>query len=288
MTTRSKTRISRRAFLIALRNVAAGYAMAGVGGYVYGTHLEANWLAVKRVVVPIRGLPDAAEGLRLVHLSDFHLHPVTQLDHIRKAIEVANGLKPDLILLTGDYVTDYAEAIFELAPVLGRLDANYGVFAILGNHDLWTDRAVVQRGLAEAGIPVLVNDGVTVPIGRGALHVAGLDDAWSGQPDLDRALRSCPAGVPAVLLAHEPDFADAYSQDPRVSLQLSGHSHGGQVRLPGLGALILPPYGKKYDYGLYRVRDMWLYTNPGLGLVVPGVRFNCRPEVTEITLVRGV
>ena len=84
---------------------------------------------------------------------------------------------------------------------------------------------------------------------------------------------------------HEPDFADEYALDGRVSLQLSGHSHGGQVRLPGLGALVLPRYAQKYDQGLYRVRDMWLYTNRGIGLIGPPVRFCCRPEVTEITLV---
>jgi predicted MPP superfamily phosphohydrolase len=277
-------RTSRRQFLKALRNVAAGYALAGAGAYVYGARLEANWLSVRRVTIPVRGLPAGADGLRLVQLSDFHLYPITQLDHLRRAVDEANRLRPDLVLLTGDYVTVSADHIFELAPVLAGLNAAHGVFAALGNHDLWTNAAVVRQGLEASGIPVLVNQGLALPFGREALYVAGLDDGWSGHPDLAAALARCPAGARCVVMMHEPDLADGLAADPRLALQLSGHSHGGQVRVPGLGALILPPLGRKYDYGLYRIGDMWLYTNPGLGASFPGLRLNCRPEVTEITL----
>ena len=117
------------------------------------------------------------------------------------------------------------------------------------------------------------------------IFLAGLDDGWSGQPDLNLALQNLSPGIPTILLMHEPDFADIFSKDKRVSLQLSGHTHGGQVRIPGLGAIVLPDYGKKYEQGLYRVKDMWLYTNRGIGVIWPAVRFNCRPEITEITLV---
>lgn len=281
------SRFSRRSFLKVLGNVAATYTVAGLGSCVYGSQLEANWLEVKRLSLAVRHLPAAAEGLRLVQLSDFHLQPITQLDHLRHAIALANSLDPDLTVLTGDYVTDRADDIRELAPALGELNARLGVFACLGNHDLWTDRALVTAQLEAAGLPVLVNRGVDLPVGAGTLRLAGLDDAWSGQPDLAAALAGCPAEAPALLLAHEPDFADLWSQDRRVAVQLSGHSHGGQVRLPGRGALALPPYGQKYDYGLYRVGGTWLYTNAGLGLATPGLRLNCRPEVTEITLVRA-
>lgn len=283
MTAPSRPRLSRRQFLTAARNVVAGYALAGAGAYLYGAHIESEWLAVRRLTLPVRGLPAAADGLRVVQLSDFHLRPVTEIGHIRRAVELANRLQPDLITLTGDYVTVQAEDIFDLAPALAQLNARLGVFASLGNHDLWTDRAVVTQGLREAGLPVLVNRGVTV----GGVYLAGLDDAWSGAPDLARALAGCPAGTPALLLAHEPDFADDWSRDSRVAVQLSGHSHGGQVRVPGLGAIITPLYGRKYDLGLYRVNSAWLYTNPGIGLATPGVRVNCRPEVTEITLTQG-
>lgn len=277
--------ITRRTVLQALRNMTIGSGLAALGGYGYSTLIEPDWLVVERVTIPINQLPTSIEGLRIVQLSDLHLHPVTQIEHIQAAVNTANTLKPDLVVLTGDFVLRSAESIFELAPVLAQLNATYGVFAILGNHDLWTDAAIVRQGLEEAGLPVLHNQGAALQIGRGSLYVAGLDDGWSGQPDLARALDGVTTDTPTILLMHEPDFADQFAHDPRVSLQLSGHSHGGQIRLPGIGALVLPTYGRKYDHGLYRVQNMWLYTNRGIGVIEPGVRFNCRPEVTEITLV---
>lgn len=118
------------------------------------------------------------------------------------------------------------------------------------------------------------------------IYLAGLDDIWSGRPDLQAALDQAPPNTPIILLAHEPDFADTASLDCRIVLQLSGHSHGGQVRLPGVGAPILPPLGRKYDQGLYKINDMWLYTTRGVGLGRIPIRINCSPEITEITLTR--
>jgi predicted MPP superfamily phosphohydrolase len=169
---------------------------------------------------------------------------------------------------------------------LASLNAKYGIFAVLGNHDLWTDAVVVRAGLEREGVPVLVNQGVTLSVGRDNIYLAGLDDAWSGQPDLSAALDGSATDIPVILLAHEPDVADISALDGRVSLQLSGHSHGGQVRLPGVGAPILPYLGQKYEQGVYRVNNMWVYTNRGLGVIPPPVRLNCPPEITEITLVR--
>jgi predicted MPP superfamily phosphohydrolase len=123
------------------------------------------------------------------------------------------------------------EAIFDLAPALANLEAKHGVYSILGNHDLWTEVEVVKTGLAEARLPLLVNEGLSLPVGNGALYLAGLDDGWSGEPDLPAALAGAPPAAPVVLLAHEPDLADDFSLDGRMALQLSGHSHGGQVRL---------------------------------------------------------
>jgi predicted MPP superfamily phosphohydrolase len=259
--------------------------VAGIGAYKYGTLLEAEWLSIKHVTIPIPRLKPLFKGFRIVQMSDFHLYPFTQIDHVANAVDEANRLKPDLVVLTGDFVLETADSIYELAPVLSRLDAKYGVFSILGNHDLWTNASVVRSGLEEVGLPVLYNSGISLSIGRDMINLAGLDAGWDGKPDLNLALRDLPPDIPTILLMHEPDFADTYSKDKRVSLQLSGHTHGGQVRIPILGAPVLPDYGKKYDSGLYRVNEMWLYTNRGIGVIGPPVRFNCRPEITEITLV---
>ena len=177
------------------------------------------------------------------------------------------------------------DSIFELASPLAGLDARHGLFAVLGNHDMWTKPSVITNALEYQGIQLMRNSGVTITQGGQELHLAGSDDAWSVYPDLKVTLADKPADAPAVLLMHEPDLADAVALDGRVALQLSGHSHGGQVRIPGIGPLVLPYLGEKYHYGLYQINQMWLYTTRGIGVIQPPVRFNCRPEVTEVTLV---
>jgi uncharacterized protein len=243
-------------------------------------------LAVDRLALPIRGLHPALDGFRIVQLSDFHLYPYTQIGFLRQAVEQATALQPDLIVLTGDYVTLDGEAIHELTPVLAHLNARQGVYAVLGNHDLWTSRRTIEAGFASERLPLLVNERVPITVGAGRLHLAGLDDGWSGQPDLQTALDGSPADEPVVLLVHEPDLFDHYVQDPRVALQLSGHSHGGQVRITGRKPRILPHLGRKYEQGLYQINDAWLYTNRGLGYTSVPWRINCPPEITEITLTR--
>jgi hypothetical protein len=266
--------ISRRNFLKTLGKMVMSGSLTVAGGYGYGTKIEPELLTIERVQVPLKHLKPALEGFRVVHLSDFHLHPHTKIELIQQAVTKTNQLQPDLIVLTGDYVQRGADSIYELAPVLAGLNAKYGVYPILGNHDLWTNVEVVRGGLQQAGLPVLVNQGLALNIGQTPLYLAGLDDCWSGQPDLALALKNLPAQALTILLAHEPDLADVFAQDSRIALQLSGHSHGGQVRLPGLGAPILPYLGKKYD------------TTRGVGVGGVPIRFNCPPEITEITLIR--
>ena len=278
-------KMNRRSFLKTLGRVAVGGGLALAGGYGYSTQIEPGLLTVEHVQIPLKNLKPALEGFKIVHMSDIHLHPFTQLEFVQKAVGMASALQPDLVVLSGDYVTKGADSIFELAPALAALNPTYGIFAALGNHDLWTNAAVIRTGLEQAGLPVLVNEGVALSVGKEILYLAGVDDSWSGRPDLELALAKLPAGAPAILLAHEPDLADTFALDGRVSLQLSGHSHGGQIRLPGLGAPILPPLGRKYDQGLFRVQDMWVYTTRGIGLTPVPIRLNCPPEITEITLV---
>jgi predicted MPP superfamily phosphohydrolase len=278
--------INRRGFLKALGQVIVGSGVTLGVGYVYGTQVEPERLTIERVQVPLKNLKPALEGFKIVQLSDLHLYPFTQLELIQEAVTQANSLKPDLIALTGDYVLEDAETIFELAPVLAALNARYGVFAILGNHDLWTNAATVYTGLEQAGLPVLINKGLSLNIGQATINLAGVDDGWSGAPDLKAALDNLPPDATTLLLAHEPDLADIFAEDGRVSLQLSGHSHGGQVRLPGVGALVLPYLGRKYDHGLNQVGDLWVYTNRGIGVINPPIRLNCPPEITEVTLIR--
>jgi uncharacterized protein len=158
------------------------------------------------------------------------------------------------------------------------------VVAILGNHDHWNDGKIVEGALHDRGIQVLRNRSLPLERGRSRIWIAGVDDALVQAADLTKTLHHVPASEAVVLLAHEPDFADYAARFP-VDLQLSGHTHGGQVRLPGIGALILPRLAEKYPEGLNQVGALQVYTNRGLGVINPPVRFNCPPEVTFVTLL---
>lgn len=159
------------------------------------------------------------------------------------------------------------------------------MLAVLGNHDCWNDAGIVAGSLKDRGITVLRNQAVAIERGRERIWIAGTGDAIVEDVDLPGALKPVPAGECTVLLAHEPDFAD-HAAGYDIDLQLSGHSHGGQVRLPGIGALILPELAKKYPEGLNRIRNLQLYTNRGLGVISPPVRLNCPPEITFLSLIR--
>ena len=276
---------SRRRFL----GLLAGGAVAGAA---IGTGLYARFGAIHRFVierhtVSVAGLPAALDGLRIAQLSDLHIDPYTGAPYLERAVAAVNALEPDLALLTGDFITDRADAIRDLAPLLAELRPRYGVYASLGNHDLWHGAPLIRRTLEAHGVPVLVNEGVTVAVRGARLYLAGIDSGWGGGPDMQQALRGHPQGVPVVALVHEPDLIDGLARDERITLQLSGHSHGGQIRLPGFGAPVLPYLGRRYDLGLYRVGPTWLYTNRGVGVGGVPLRLNCPAEIAEITLVRG-
>ena len=271
-------KMTRRRFVAAC---FTSLLVGGGGAGAYGTLLCPNDLVIERRQIRLPGLA----GLRVVVMSDFHLEPYTKLPLIERAVEKANALKPDLIVLPGDFITSNCEPMHDLAPALGKLKARLGVFATLGNHDCWHDWRLVLKTLEAAGIPVLENRGVTLRHGAQPFYLAGLKSAWGSNPVLADALAARPSRLPTIVSMHEPDYADHIAPTGQVDLQLSGHSHGGQVRLPVVGALSLPSWGRRYSYGLYQVRDLQVYTTRGIGTVGMPVRFLCPPEITEITLM---
>jgi predicted MPP superfamily phosphohydrolase len=277
--------INRREFL----QLAGGTAIAvGLGGAMagYAAVLEPNDLVVERRQIRLPRLPNAFDGFRIVLLTDFHLHPFTTAGLIRRTVEISNGLKPDLVLLGGDFVCAFAEAAQELGPILEGLDAKHGVFAVLGNYDHFRGARVVLDALRHSSIRVLMNEGVQLTAGRASIFLAGIDSVWAGWPDPRAAFLARRSEPVSLALVHEPDYFDELSKLVPLDLQLSGHTHGGQVRLPGLGAIVLPPWGQAYVEGLYRVGTSQIYTTRGIGMVGVPFRFNCPPEVTEITLLR--
>jgi predicted MPP superfamily phosphohydrolase len=282
--------LTRRKFLYTGGLLAAGTAVAGTTGFLESEHPE-----VTRIDIRMRRLPPAFDGFTIAQLSDFHYEKDFSIVPIRKGIELVNGLHPDLVVLTGDYVSvpmlDYhsgsarrfARNAGPCAELLSKLTAPFGTYAVLGNHDGASDPAYVMRALQGQGIPVLMNRSVPIEHGKARIWLTGIDDVLEGWPNLDAALKQVPRNEMTVLLAHEPDFADQI--DPaRVDLQLAGHSHGGQIWIPGIGAPWLPPLARKYPRGLYQVGKLTLYTNLGIGTIRMPIRLNCPPEVTLITL----
>lgn len=249
-------------------------------------------LIAREVVLP--RLPAVFDGFTIAQLSDFHYDENSAVP-IKAAIDIVNGLHPDVVVLTGDFVTvppfhrrfhsakRAAESAEPCADLLSHLRARLGIFSVLGNHDIESDPRRIALALDSRGLPVLRNR--SVPIERGGLRIwlSGLDDVWEGNPDIEMALRGVPGNELVVLLVHEPDFADEAAYYP-VDLQLSGHSHGGQIWLPGIGAPWLPQFARKYPRGMYRIGDLTLYTNMGLGTIRLPIRLNCTPEVTLFTL----
>ncbi len=235
--------------------------------------------------------PERMNGFTIALLSDFHYDPYFSIHPLRAAIPIVNGLRPDLIVLTGDFVSvsltgDGASAALAAVPcarLLREMTAPHGLWAVLGNHDAETDPRFVTRALQVESIHVLANQSVAIERDGARIWLTGVNDVISGGADLAHALRGVPSDEAVILLAHEPDFADEASRSP-IDLQLSGHSHGGQVRLPLLPPLYLPEMAKKYVLGSYQVGRLALYTNAGLGTVGIPVRLNCPPEITLLTL----
>lgn len=251
-----------------------GAALAG-----YAFLVEPDRLEVVRVDIHLPRLKTAAT---VGQLSDIHLGTPAASARAARAVQTLMSLSPDLIVLTGDFVS--SRVGLEDLPVLAPLRAPLGVYAVLGNHDHWLDPAGVEEALGKLGIRVLRNEGVRLEVGGHPLWVIGLDDMWNELSDLKAASRDIPAGDVRIALVHEPDFA-ASLPPGEVDLQLSGHTHGGQVCLPGRGPLLLPPLGHRFPSGLQWSGPTAVYTNRGLGTIRPHVRFHCRPEITLLRLL---
>lgn len=261
--------------------------MLGLYEYI---QYEMQWFQHNQIRLPLKGLPDEFDGLKLVHLSDLHFGPWISQERFSEVIGIVLQQHPDLIVITGDFID--RETPREIVPSyvdqMKLLNAELGVFAVLGNHDHWQDADLVHRMLAESGIRDLSNRVETLRRGESQLHLCGLDDYMVGEQDLEAVLEVLPEEGCALLLVHEPDYADISAATGRFALQLSGHSHGGQVYIPFIGPPIVPDFARNYPRGLYEVNGMTLYTNSGIGMIRPYVRLNCRPEVAIFTLEQSV
>lgn len=266
--------LSRRRFL----NLAASGSGVIASGAGWGVFLEPRWLEWRRHEVHLPRLPPALDGLRVVQVSDVHASPVTPLSWVRAAVDRINADPPDLFVITGDLVTEHPEFAEGVAQELGRVRSRLGSFAILGNHDWWQCGPALSRALESAGIHHLQNASVVIQ----GLRLVGVDDHSTGHCDLDRAFAGVGPSEPSLLLMHSPDLI-VPAAPSGIGLALAGHTHGGQVRLPWYGALIVPSeHG--FQQGFYEYGGARLYVNRGLGTLDLRVRTFCRPEVAEFVL----
>lgn len=248
---------------------------------------EANSLSLEHVEIELKRLPKKLDGFRIIQLSDTHHSPFTPLEHIKRAVKVANRLKPDMFVLTGDYVSHEREYIAPVAAVLGKLRAKHGVHACLGNHDHWTDADLVTHLFRGEGINVLVNEGFRFETRRGSFWIAGVDDHMVGKTDVPSALKGAFPDEMKLLLAHNPIiFREAARYG--VDLTLSGHTHGGQIKLRSSlkdESRILPR--RRLKAGLHRRRNSQIYITRGIGTVVVPMRYQCPPEISLLELRCG-
>jgi len=273
--------------------------LGATGLALYSGEIARHWVEVVETDVKLVGLPRVFDGMRIVQLSDIHLDEYSEPLYVSSVVGRVNRLQPDAVFLTGDFVTDgfsthhyQTNAAWQCAEILSGLTCKLR-YAVLGNHDFGVSAWLVSKALEANGIPVLHNSHVQIERAGGRFWLAGVYDAVVGMADPDRAIPAAIRNVPnepVVLLCHAPDFADSVLKHPcgaSVGLMLSGHTHGGQVRLPIFGAVELPELGKKYVEGLFRLGAMQLYVNRGIGTIGLPFRLNCPPEITVLTLRAG-
>lgn len=239
-------------------------------------------LTIEHQQIYLRRLPPELDGFRVVQLSDIHHSPFTSRQQIERAVATATRLQPDIIALTGDYISKERQYAAPCAELLGRLRARHGIYAVLGNHDHWTDAALITDLFRAEGITVLVNQGMRFEKNGASFWLAGVDDTMVGLEDLPLALAGSREEEMKLVLAHNPIILRRAAR-AGVDLVLSGHTHGGQVNLrPEKSASGRPR--RRLLKGLARQGDTQIYVTRGLGTVVLPVRFGCPPEVSLLEL----
>jgi len=277
------------------RNFLLGSAAAASGLALYSGEIARHEISVESRTLTLAKLPEAFQGYRIAQISDIHFDEYTEPSFVHRVVSEVNRLVPDLVLLTGDYISNTplgqnfaAGAMLRCADKLRGLACPLR-YAVMGNHDSLLGPPLIRAGLASASIPMLFNQNVAIERNGQRLWLAGLADPLSNVPNLQQAIPFNADG-PVILLCHAPDYADnvlAHGYDAVVDVMLSGHSHGGQVRMPIVGALHRVYGAIKYVQGMYQLGRMQLYVNRGIGTVGVPFRLNCPPEITLFTLSKS-
>jgi len=269
-----------------LRKLFPALVLSGLATALYARYIEPRLLRLTHVNIQLPRRHAHLNGLTVAFVTDTHVCPTYSATNLEPVAEVLERTQPDLVLFGGDYVSESPRFIAQAMPPLARMakTGKLGAFAVLGNHDLAVGRERMVEPMEAAGIRVLTNEAASVPFGGGECWITGIDEVLLGKPDPARAFSDVPADAATILLWHEPDLAEQAAPFAPI-VQLSGHTHGGQVRLPGIGPLALPKMGKRFPAGRFDIDDMVLLVSRGIGNYRPPVRLNCPPEVMIIHFV---
>lgn len=276
-----KDTFTRRDFV---RGLVAAPLVAVSATAAYARLIEPYNYLISETDIIVRNLPPAFEGFRITQLTDIHHSRILGIDEVRRVVKLAQQTKPDMFVLTGDYSTSYRRYIEPCAEALATLSAPEGVWAVLGNHDHYTDPELTTRALKRQQIAVLNNAHTTLRRGSDAIQLSGIDDWTWNATDWVKAFSGLQTNAPTILLSHQPTVLD-FEQTKNVSLILSGHTHGGQLNFPLLGAPArLFTNDMKYARGLFRRGETQLYVSTGTGVIGLPLRFGVRPEIAVLRL----
>ena len=273
-----------------VRSHLVTFAVRAMNGVGYKNFGEPTGFAVETVQLKLKGLPQVFSGIRIAQISDIHMGGWITPDRLQQVANLVADAKPDILAITGDFLQGRSfseterQGLRDLTKILSPLASSIPTFAVLGNHDYWTNPDAIRDMLRECRITDLTN--TVSPFTRQGkkLYLCGVDDIRHGDVRLDQVIAQLEENSVAILLVHEPDFADVSAATGKFALQISGHTHGGQIVIPIWGPPVLPPSGRKYPSGLYKVGNMLQYTNRGVGTDTISIRINCPPEITIFVL----
>lgn len=255
---------------------------AGVSRVARKAIAESKNLIIEEQAIYLDRLPREFDGFRIVQLSDVHHSSFTDAEQIKDSVEIASALKPDIVVLTGDYVSHGTDFIAPVAEMLSELKARLGIYAVLGNHDYRADARLITDLFRAEGIKVLINEGLHLTKNGGSIWICGADDVLYGMPDLELALAGSRADEFKFLLCHNPAILRTATR-AGIDFIVSGHTHGGQIRLRPTNEGLIMPKNRRAS-GLLRRGDTQIYISRGIGTVVLPVRFQCPPEISLLEL----
>ncbi|MEW5819594.1 MAG: metallophosphoesterase [Cyanobacteriota bacterium] len=258
--------------------------LVGKTGKITGPLLEPKKIDINKVDISINNLETALNGFKIILLSDIHAGDYIRPKYIDKIVSICNDLEPDIVVIAGDFTETGPEDIYWCAEKLSKIKTNLGIFAVLGNHDIWNGEEEISNALIKNQIIVLRNENKTISINNKEIIIAGVDDFKFGNCDIDKALKNVSPEKTTILISHNPDIIQNLGEYS-INLLLCGHIHGGQWRFPIIGPLYIPSkLGKKHAWGLSSSGNTYVYTSKGVGSTSIPFRINCPPEVALITL----